>query len=317
LLNFEVLEYTVLKAREYADIRFHFCVQTNLTALKPKHVAFFLQHGFGVSFSLDGQDEANAERVRGDGRNSFPDVMEALGLLRRYRLRGSSALQVVTTRNVHRLPEIARFFLENGITQWGFATVLPIGRPALLPELTPDPAQYVEGLVSVFQNVMRPYWRDTGVMPIERTLALAFAHLLQPRRLYMCHRTPCGGATNIVSVLWDGSCYPCNLSVHPSLRLGNICEHSFDGLCATEVGMRYKNRTRANLDQTCRECVFLSWCQAECPASAFAAHGDLWSRSARCVENQLLYKRLLSGLLTDEFDGRAVEALAEAGTRIV
>ena len=145
----DVIRAATQKAVELAELRrvhVGFSITTNGTLLTPDDAAFFEEHGFAVSISLDGIGETHdRQRPFKGGRGSFARILARVEpLLARQARMQVSARVTVTPRNLE-LPRTLDELLALGFHSVGFSPMLsaPSGRDemnqdALAIMLEPD-----------------------------------------------------------------------------------------------------------------------------------------------------------------------------------
>lgn len=103
-------------------IRFSF--PTNLTLLTEPMLDFLIEHGVGMSLSLDGDEPAQSLRPLRGGRSSFPVVVEKLELLRkRMGKRLPGVRMTVSPQTAGALGHNVQFFLDRGFRSVYFSAV--------------------------------------------------------------------------------------------------------------------------------------------------------------------------------------------------
>jgi uncharacterized protein len=120
----EATRYAAGLARERGvDVRFS--ITTNGTLLTEADVAFFEDHGFAVTISLDGaRREHDLQRPFRDGSGSYDRILARVGpLLKSQRRMQVSARVTVTPRNMN-LPETLDDLINLGFHSVGFSPLL-------------------------------------------------------------------------------------------------------------------------------------------------------------------------------------------------
>lgn len=317
LANADFLRQTV----EYAEGRLKergitpsFVLVTNLTLLGRQQLELLRDHPFQINLSIDGTlEDHDAQRPFAAGRGSYRAVMKNLERLREAGVEPHAVQSTITCRTVDKMPEIARHFFELGFTQLSLHRMNPGGvAPDDADEWIPDPARYVDKLFETFETEYLPYWERTGSMPHARLLALAFAYLLEPKRGYMCQRSPCGAGRTIVATNSDGDVFGCAIGPwNEDFRYGNLHHDSFED-CQRSAAALASARRRVRDIPGCSDCMFRGWCQGGCPKDSYAARGTIQGPSASCSLFRHLWKRSLLALVDGVYPEAAVRALAKS-----
>ena len=320
LMNFKVIRHTIEYAEnEYGELlNTEFVIQSNLTLLTSKILEFIIEHKVSVGVSCDGfRAVHDKQRPFADNRGSHRLVETNMIKLRGlYPEKTGSVITVITQESVNKMPEIALYLYLCGFREIIMRPMAEVGRGATGHSKAPFARSYVKGLFDILNSVITPIYHETGELIEERFLSLTFQHLFHPYRAFMCERSPCGAARNICVLLPNGDVYPCNQSIDDEqLLLGNIKTSSFKELLKSVPAQVLSNRVVDQIIE-CQTCTFKSWCGSPCPHASFRKYGDLMAKSPECDIFMSRYKRVLRGLLEDEFDLSVVGKLAGCNTPI-
>lgn len=319
LANVDLLRATTKYALDQAavhDIAMDILLVSNLTILGPGQIDFLRSFPITLNVSLDGDRSAHDQNRRfATGKGTFDVVMRNFERLKQANLPVSTIQSTITTHTVDRLPEIAQFLLDLGYRQLTLHYMALGGaRPGCGP-FKADPHTYIERLFEVFETKFLPLWRETGLMPHTRTLALAYAYLLEPKRTYMCQRSPCGAGKEIIAVKTNGDVYGCaNGPFIPQFAYGNIWHNSFEE-CQHSANANASAARHFRDIPACTSCIYRGWCQGGCPKDAFSTHGDIQSPSGNCEMYQVLWSKALETLVEERYPQQAVRALAASYLR--
>jgi len=207
LANRAVLRAATVHARERADargIRCQFSVTTNGSLLQEDDGAFFEEHGFAVTVSLDGPAPVH-DRLRPfkGGMGSFDHIIERVTpLLARQRRMQVSARVTVTPFNLD-LPSTLDTFVDMGFHSVGFSPLLRAsnGRAEMGPD---DMADMLQGMIACGLAF------EQKVMRGER---YPFANMQNALREIQrgTHRPyPCGAGAGYFGVSADGELSACH-----------------------------------------------------------------------------------------------------------
>jgi uncharacterized protein len=311
----ETTKYAMEETRKHG-IEATFLIVSNLTIVGPRQIEFLKGFPIGLNVSLDGDQPAHdSQRRFTTGKGSFDVIMRNFERLKQAGISVSAIQSTITARTVDRLPEIAQFLMDLGYCQLSLHYMSLGGARQGCTPLKADPETYVNQLFEVFETKFLPVWRKTGLMPHTRTLALAYAYLLEPKRTYMCQRSPCGAGREIIAVKANGDVYGCaNGPFVKEFVYGNIWQDSFEQCQQSRNASASAARHFRDLPG-CSTCLFRGWCQGGCPKDAFSSHGTIQARSGNCAMYQALWKRSLGSLVEQRYPHEAVHALAASYLR--
>ena len=128
LVNRAVVRATTERARRLAEAKglsLTFSITTNGTLLRPDDAAFFEDHGFAVTVSLDGlRERHDAQRPFRGGRGSFDAIMRNVRPLLAAQRRMQVTARVTVTAGDADLRAILDSFIDEGFHSVGFAPLL-------------------------------------------------------------------------------------------------------------------------------------------------------------------------------------------------
>jgi len=317
LANVDFLSQTIDYAMERTaahDIRAKFLLISNLTLIGKRQLEFLERYKIMINASLDGDEEAhNAHRPFAAGRGSYHAVAKNLEKLKERGLEPHAIQSVITCRTVEKMPEIAKLLMDLGFTRIVLQPMMFGGILCQDPhKYLPRPARYVEKLFETFETVHIPFWEKTGIMPHTRYLGLTYAYLLEPKRVYMCQRSPCGAGRTIIAVKPDGDVYGCATGPwNEDFYYGNIFRDSFEDCRRSQNACRSGERHFRTIEQ-CSSCLYRGWCQSGCPKDAYAVHKALMAPSGLCGLYKRLWRRALETLVDETYPEEAVRAVASS-----
>jgi uncharacterized protein len=306
-------EYGLRRAAE-EGVEASLSLVTNLTLVGVRQLEFLQKYPIQINASLDGDEEDhNSQRPFAAGRGSYRAVLKNVGKLRDVGLKLHAIQTTVTTRTVDKLPQIAERLLELGFTQLSLhrMNMGGIANPAAAA-LIPEPERYVDKLFETFETQYLPFWRRHGIMPHARHLGLAYAYLLEPKRAYMCQRSPCGAGRTIIAVKPNGDVHGCAIAPWDGIfHYGNINRQSFEE-CRQSPGASASAERSSSKIPGCSTCLYRGWCQSGCPRDAFAKHGTIMAPSSSCKFYKELWQRSLFSLVDERYPETAIRALARS-----
>jgi sulfatase maturation enzyme AslB (radical SAM superfamily) len=131
LLNFPLIKYIVLKAKERNLVErrnLEFVITTNLSPITDEILAFCREHDIYISSSLDGpEDLHNANRPK-DGNNSYHLTIEGIKRVREtLGVDYISVLMTTTRASLPRVTEIIDEYVKQGFRGIFLRTLSPYG----------------------------------------------------------------------------------------------------------------------------------------------------------------------------------------------
>ncbi len=240
-------------------------LQTNGVLVEDRWGEFLARYRFLVGVSLDGpQDVHDALRRDRGGHGSFRRVLTGIDVLRRHQVE-FNVLCVVSTHNVHRAPDLLRFFQAEGIDYvqfiptMGFQSTTPHQPATYLV----NPEQYGRFLVEAFDA-----WYEDGFPTMSVRLFDTFLQSLLGTPPGMCvHSDSCDSG---IVVEYNGDVFPCDFYVHPRWRLGNVMEEPLAAILARPARAAFVQQ-KTPLPARCSECEWLALCRGGCPRNRRAA----------------------------------------------
>jgi uncharacterized protein len=235
-----------------------YALQTNGLLMDDDFAALLASRKALIGLSLDGpEDLHNKHRVDPKGQNSANRVLKAAQALRR---QGASfnILSVVTSTLCQTPDETYAFMKEHGFSYLQFIPCLPpYGKtPAQFP-YSPSPRELGRFLTRVAE-LWHADWKNGTYVSIRYFDNLVGMLLGRPTELCTLR----GVCANQLVLEADGSCYPCDFYVTPSLRLGNIISDDFETLLKHHKAVRFT--TPQALAKECLACPYVSLCKGGC-----------------------------------------------------
>lgn len=247
--------------------------QTNGTLLDDEWCRFLRKHDFLVGISIDGPEELHDQyRTKSSGQGTFREVINAIRLLRKHRVRFNT-MTVVNDLN-SKYPIEVYNFLKSIRSQ--FMQFLPIVEQAAYAEtclnlISPfqevdsevtswsvDPKAYGSFLTTIFDEWVK---KDVGkyfVQIFDTTLA---SWSRTAPALCVFQRT-CGEASVIE---FNGDIYSCDHFVYPENLLGNIMETDLNTLMKKKQQVDFGLEKETLLPRQCTQCRYRNICHGGCP----------------------------------------------------
>ncbi|HEY0611856.1 MAG TPA: radical SAM protein [Chitinophaga sp.] len=220
LINRKALQEATRYASEQGrlkKVQVNFSITTNGTLLKPEDAAFFEEHGFAVTISLDGIGEQHDQlRPMKNGSSSYARIMEKIApLLSMQRKMQVSARVTVTPANI-RIADTMQEFVQMGFHSVGFSPLLRSSNGK--GEMTPQDLQHMlQGMIAcglVFEQ---------HVLAGKRFPFLNMVNALKEIAKGTHRPYPCGAGAGYMGVSADGELSACHRFVNePAGRMGSL-----------------------------------------------------------------------------------------------
>lgn len=311
LLHFErirtIVAATLERDRdEQRDIEF--VVATNLAPLTDEMLAFFAEHRFLISTSLDGPRELHDANRPRPGRGSHELTLENLSRARAALGHDRvGALMTTTERSLAQPREIVDEYVASGFDSIFLRSVSPYGFAVRTGEAQRYQAeQFLEFYAAGLERVIE--WNRAGTPIVEVFAQIVLRKILTPFATgYVDLQSPAGAGIGAVAYNYDGDVYASDEARmlaemgDQSFRLGNVHLNSYREIFGGEVVRGLLTHSVLESLPGCSDCAFLPYCGAD-PVFHHRTQGDLVGHrptSAFCTRNlgvfRLLFDYLRSG----------------------
>lgn len=257
-------------AEEKNDGKQHltYAIQTNGIALDEEFCALLARYHFLVGLSLDG-DEAthNYNRVDASGRGTHKQIMNAVRLLRKYKVE-FNILSVVTETMARHPQAVFKFYMKNDLNFLQFIPCLqPLeesgqGATASAPQsaeaYTLHARTYADFLIRTFrlwkEELLRG--RQVSIRLFDNIIGMYLG--MPPEQCGVF-----GRCQNQLVIEGDGSVYPCDFYVLDEFICGNVLTDSVEELLCGERARRFLEMDPPK-NPRCPTCRFLPMCGGTC-----------------------------------------------------
>lgn len=251
--DFVSMAKDILKQRQVT-----YALQTNGTMLNREWAQFLKENGFLVGLSIDGLPKFhNSCRVDSAGNGTYAMVMDAVQLLREYRV-DFNILCTLTAEIARHPAQIWGWICKNQFDYVQFTPCLDeLGAPGK-SSYAIHPRRFSEFYTKLF-----PLWLADFRAGKYRSIKF-FDDVVN--LLAFGTPTACGihGACQCQMVLEaDGSAYPCDFYCLDQYRLGNLREDSLLDMVRSETAKAFVNREREE-SPLCSQCRYDSFCGRGC-----------------------------------------------------
>ena len=258
-LDFYQTFVELVKEYNHKNLEISYFIQNNGYLLSEEWVRFLADNHFLIGISLDGTIHThNRYRKNYDGKGSFDQVMDTIGLCNRYKAE-YNILTVVNKATAMSVRKVYQFYRRQDFRYLQFIPCLdPLGSEKGKEEYSLLPEEYGRFLCELFD-----LWYDDychGHLISIRN----FDNYLGMLKGYPPEACDMRGQCSIQHVVEaDGSIYPCDFYVLDQWKLGNIREEEFGGFAAKEQAVKFMELSR-NQDGECRSCRYFKLCRGGC-----------------------------------------------------
>ncbi len=296
LLNFSFIRDFTEYVQRRADndgYQVDFCLQSNGSLVSDVTADYLATNRIGIGISLDGANEStNRMRIAQTGLPTFQDSLRGLRILLDHGL-DPGVIIVLTQANYSHITEIIDFLVEEGVRNFTLNPLILGGRGSESRQGL-SPRQYLEVNKQVIELIAH-LDSNRGLRITERNIEYLMMNILSEERRYMCLRSPCGAATNLLGFAHNGDIFPCDdFSGIASLKIANVFDQdAADAVAASAITTRFAGETVDKFDP-CRCCIWRWVCNAGgCASRRFYANNSTASPDPMCD----YYRRMLPYLL--------------------
>jgi len=237
-------------------------IQTNGILINDEWCEFFAENNFLVGISIDGPAHLHDKyRIDKGGKPTFDKVIQAIDLLREYKVEFNTLTTVNNYNSEHSL-EIYKFLKDIGSQFMQFIPIVEKINKFFTTESSVQPKQYGNFLISIFDEWIQ---NDVGKIFVQTFDVSLEAWYGRPTSLCIFNQT-CGFAPVIEH---NGKIYSCDHYVYPEYKIGNILTDSLKSIMQSEQQIEFGKDKRNALPQYCKECKYLFACYGECPKNRF------------------------------------------------
>lgn len=271
----KVIDYANKYNRNHCKIEY--AIQTNGYLIDREWAEFFAENRFLVGVSLDGDKKShNRYRVDRRGNETFSRVMEAITILKKYKV-DFNILTVITAPMAREVKRIYNFYKTNQFVYQQYIECLdPLGETAGGCEysLTADQlSRFLKQLFDMwYQDMMRGQY--VYIRYFENIIMILAGHIPESCTL----RGECGKQWVIES---DGSVYPCDFYVLDEWKLGNLSVQSMEQIEIQREKSGFLTRT-CDIPDACKQCKWFFLCKNGCKRNRENGLGNRGSKNKYC-----------------------------------
>lgn len=276
----------ICKAENKKNSSVSFCFQTNGTLIDEAWCRFFKENDFLVGISLDGNEKQNAYRIYPDGKASFPDVLQAIELLKEYNV-PFNILSVVTKNLAVSVRDHYKFMKKNGIFNIQYINCLKPFGGEYDSKIYMTEADYSAFLEKSFRLYFNDNMRGNKVFVRSYD---NYLRLLAGSNAEQCNMN--GFCSPQFVVEGDGSVYPCDFFCTDEYELGNVNNQSFSEMSRGEVFQHFLE-SGCHVDEKCRKCDYFALCRGggckryKADADLCSVYKNFFSTSVSMMKNMI------------------------------
>ena len=273
LLNFELIKFIVLRAKEFNKTHnknLAFVIATNLAMLEDHMIDFAAEHDIYFSTSLDGPQELHNQNRARPGRNSWELTIDGINRIRE-KLGNDrvSALMTTTAASLNYPEQIIDAYIEHGFDEVFLRYLSPYGHAIK----TGSHAKYDNQRWLRFYFEGLDYIIELNKSGIDLTEAMASTYLKKmltnEPTTFVDMSTPSGAGLGALVYNYDGDVYSSDEGRmlkemgDQTFRLGSVATHSYQELMLSEVMLDATEQSFAPSAPMCSDCSLEPFCGSD------------------------------------------------------
>lgn len=276
-----------------SEIQAKITIQTNATLINKNTAQILKDNQISVGVSIDGfEDIQNNQRPYLDGGKSFDDVLRGIKNLNKVSLK-HGIISIVTEESLPYVEQIIDFFVNN----------LNITKIKLNPMRINEHVNNISAIEDfefelfvdkVLNKIINLNVKEKYI--IEKNIKVKLKNLLIRDLGNICKSIGCRGGKQLISFDSQGNVYPCELTDHKDVIIGNIHdEKDLPTLLKNNSSTsKYFNEKKT---EECDNCPFYCFCRGGC--SAVVKYNQFKSKidTNECAINKILYPKLINLIL--------------------
>lgn len=311
LLNFDLVRYVVLKAKQINEVEkreLQFVITTTLSLITDEILDFCKAHKIFLSSSLDGPEDLHNRNRPRPGKDSYSRFVEGLQKARdKLGYDAVSALMTTSPASLTRVRDIIDEYLRHDLDGIFLRHLSPYGFAIKTKSYD---AYNVDRWLEFYREGL-DYIVDLNKQGVQFTEY--FASLLLTKMFtsndpgFVDLMNPSGAGISAVVFNYDGDVYASDESRmlremgDTTFKIGNLHTNSYEEIFTSEVLLNALEDSFTLSAPMCSECAFEPWCGAE-PVFHHAIFGDVLGRkpeSEFCKRIMGVVRHLLNKMQTD------------------
>lgn len=311
LLNFDLVRYVVLKAKQVNEVEkrdLQFVITTTLSLITDEILDFCKEHKIFLSSSLDGPEDLHNRNRPRPGKDSYSRFVEGLQKARdKLGYDAVSALMTTSPASLTRVRDIIDEYLKHDLDGIFLRHLSPYGFAIKTKSYDAYNVDrwlefYREGLDYIVEL------NKQGVRFTEHFASLLLTKMFTSNDPgFVDLMNPSGAGLSAVVFNYDGDVYASDESRmlremgDTTFKIGNLHTNSYEEIFTSEVLLNALDDSFTLSAPMCSDCAFEPWCGAE-PVFHHAIFGDVLGRkpeSEFCKRIMGVVRHLLKKMQTD------------------
>jgi uncharacterized protein len=260
-------------------------IQTNATLITDDMAKLFGEYKFLVGVSLDGPESLhNYHRKTISQKPTHALVMRGIERLKRNDVE-FNILSLVNNINVKKAKELYCYYRDNGFLFHQYIPCVEFDQDGQLMPYSITGKEWGNFLTDLFNE-----WIIQDVNKVSVRLFDSILEFLVYGRYNVCYMQDY--CLQYFVVEYDGSVYPCDFFVQDDLLLGNIKNNSWGELLNSPI-FHFFGRKKADWNEECNLCPYLSLCHGDCQKFRFGAPHNAKSLSNLCKGWRIFFAKTL------------------------
>ena len=311
LLNFDLVRYVVIKAKQINEIEkrdLQFVITTTLSLITDEILDFCKEHKILLSSSLDGPEDLHNRNRPRPGKDSYTRFVEGLQKARdKLGYDSVSALMTTSPASLTRVRDIIDEYLKHDLDGIFLRHLSPYGFAIKTKSYDAYNVDrwlefYREGLDYIVEL------NKQGVRFTEHFASLLLTKMFTSNDPgFVDLMNPSGAGISAVVFNYDGDVYASDESRmlremgDTTFKIGNLHTNSYEEIFTSEALLNALDDSFTLSAPMCSDCAFEPWCGAE-PVFHHAIFGDVLGRkpeSEFCKRIMGVVRHLLNKMQTD------------------
>jgi His-Xaa-Ser system radical SAM maturase HxsB len=311
LLNFELVRYVVLKAKQINEIEkrdLQFVITTTLSLITDEILDFCKEHRIFLSSSLDGPEDLHNKNRPRPGKDSYSRFVEGLQKARdKLGYDSVSALMTTSPASLTRVHDIIDEYLKHDLDGIFLRHLSPYGFAIKTKSYDAyDVDRWLEFYRDGLDYIVE--LNKKGVRFTEHFASLLLTKMFTSNDPgFVDLMNPSGAGISAVVFNYDGDVYASDESRmlremgDTTFKIGNLHTNSYEEIFTSEALLNALDDSFTLSAPMCTDCAFEPWCGAE-PVFHHAIFGDVLGRkpeSEFCKRIMGVVRHLLKIMQTD------------------